>query len=78
MSKKTVLRSATTSAYKHVRESLLRSLKLFNIAVDLAMRNLVYHICELGWLYRKITAYLAKYRDNLAYGIVSAVHTTHS
>ncbi|CCI48015.1 unnamed protein product [Albugo candida] len=41
-----------------------------DIGVQTPMRNLVYHICELGWLYRKITAYLSKYRDNLAYGIV--------
>nr|CCA14880.1 gammatubulin complex component putative [Albugo laibachii Nc14] len=40
------------------------------IGVHRPMRELVYHLCELGWLYRKVASYLSKYRDNLAYGIV--------
>ena len=52
-------------------------MRFSNIAIELAMRELVYHLCELGWLYRKVASYLSKYRDNLAYGIVSAAHPTY-
>lgn len=38
--------------------------------VPTPMRELIHRLCELGWFYRKINAYLQHYRENLAFGVV--------
>ncbi|GLD97625.1 hypothetical protein PINS_up006315 [Pythium insidiosum] len=41
-----------------------------SVGVPTPMRELIQRLCELGWLYRKINAYLQHSREDLAFGVV--------
>ncbi|KAJ0409577.1 hypothetical protein ATCC90586_010088 [Pythium insidiosum] len=41
-----------------------------SVGVPTPMRELIHRLCELGWLYRRINAYLQHSREDLAFGVV--------
>lgn len=43
---------------------------LWLVLLNPAMRKLIHRLCELGWLYRKISAYITFHRQDLAFGVV--------
>uniref|UniRef100_A0AAV1UE44 Spindle pole body component n=1 Tax=Peronospora matthiolae TaxID=2874970 RepID=A0AAV1UE44_9STRA len=51
-----------------------------SVGVPTPMRELIYMLCDLGWLYRKISAYIKQHREMLAFGLVgqSFCHMLHT
>ncbi|DBA01156.1 TPA: hypothetical protein N0F65_002291, partial [Lagenidium giganteum] len=41
-----------------------------NVGIPTPMRDLVQKLCELGWLYDKISKYLMAHREKLSFGVV--------
>ncbi|KAE8907784.1 Gamma-tubulin complex component 3 [Phytophthora fragariae] len=41
-----------------------------SVGVPTPMRELIHMLCDLGWLYRKISEYIKQHREELAFGLV--------
>ncbi|KAK1931915.1 Gamma-tubulin complex component 3 [Phytophthora citrophthora] len=41
-----------------------------SVGVPTPMRELIHMLCDLGWIYRKISEYIKQHREELAFGLV--------
>ncbi|KAI9997629.1 hypothetical protein PInf_001560 [Phytophthora infestans] len=41
-----------------------------SVGVPTPMRELIHMLCDLGWIFRKISEYIKKHREELAFGLV--------
>ncbi|KAI9923317.1 hypothetical protein PsorP6_002031 [Peronosclerospora sorghi] len=61
---------AIESRYLYFDDAIDRFQITRSAGVPTPMRELVYVLCELGWLYRKISEYIKQHREALAFGLV--------
>ncbi|CAI5726815.1 unnamed protein product [Hyaloperonospora brassicae] len=71
---------AIESRYLYFDDTLDRFQITRSVGVPTPMRELIYMLCDLGWLYRKISAYIKQHREMLAFGLVgqSFCHMLHT
>uniref|UniRef100_M4BDP4 Gamma tubulin complex component protein N-terminal domain-containing protein n=1 Tax=Hyaloperonospora arabidopsidis (strain Emoy2) TaxID=559515 RepID=M4BDP4_HYAAE len=71
---------AIESRYLYFDNALDRFQITRSVGVPTPMRELIYMLCDLGWLYRNISAYIKQHREMLAFGLVgqSFCHMLHT
>ncbi|KAE9026642.1 Gamma-tubulin complex component 3 [Phytophthora fragariae] len=61
---------AVESRYLYFDDAADRFQITRSVGVPTPMRELIHMLCDLGWLYRKISEYIKQHREELAFGLV--------
>ncbi|KAL4109448.1 hypothetical protein PRIC1_001148 [Phytophthora ramorum] len=61
---------AVESRYLYFDDATDRFQITRSVGVPTPMRELIHMLCDLGWLYRKISEYIKQHREELAFGLV--------